>query len=96
MLIHSSCLTLCNPVGYSLPSSFVHGILQQKSWSALPFPSPGDLPDPGIKPMSPMSSSLADRFLTTAPPGKPLSNMIYIQFLVQFLVSNLIHCVFFT
>ena len=28
----------------------VHGILQQKHWSGLPFPSPGDLPDPGIKP----------------------------------------------
>ena len=37
-------------------------------WSGLPFPSPGDLPDPGIKPWSP---ALAGRFFTTEPPGKP-------------------------
>ena len=41
---------------------------RQESWSGLPFPSPEDLPDPGIKPMSPV---LAGRFFTTEPPGKP-------------------------
>jgi len=42
-------------MGYSLPGSSVHGILQARilEWSGLPFPSPGDLPDPGIKPLSP-------------------------------------------
>ena len=34
----------------------------------LPFPHPGDLPDPGIKPKSP---TLVGRFITTEPPGKP-------------------------
>ena len=34
---------------YSLPGSSVHGILQAKYWSGLPFPSPEDLPDPGIE-----------------------------------------------
>ena len=34
----------------------------------LPFPPPGDLPDPGIKPASP---ALVGGFFTTAPPGKP-------------------------
>jgi len=34
----------------------------------LPFPSPGDLPDPGIEPQSP---ALAGGFFTTTPPGKP-------------------------
>ena len=34
----------------------------------LPFPPPGDLPDPGIEPVSP---AFADRFFTTEPPGKP-------------------------
>ena len=38
-------------------------------WSGLPFPSPGDLLDPGIEPTSP---ALADRFFTLEPPGKPL------------------------
>ena len=41
--------------------------LSQESWSGLPFPSPGDLPDPGIKPWSP--ALLADS-LPPEPPGK--------------------------
>ena len=53
---------------YSLPGFSVHGILQARILSGLPFPSPGDLPDPGIKPTSPL---LADGFFTTEPPGKP-------------------------
>ena len=40
----------------------------QEYWSRLPFPPPGDLPNPGIKHMSP---SLAGRFFTTEPPRKP-------------------------
>ena len=39
---------------------------RQEYWSGLPFPSPGDLPDPGIKPMSLMSPALAGRFFTTS------------------------------
>ena len=39
----------------------------------LPFPTPGDLPNPGIKPMFLASPALAGRFFTTAPPGKPLN-----------------------
>ena len=35
-------------------------------WSGLPFPAPGDRPNPGIKPMSPVSPALAGRFLTTS------------------------------
>ena len=41
---------------------------RQEYWNALPFPPPGDLPDPGIKPVSP---SLAGRFFTAEPLGKP-------------------------
>ena len=52
----------------SLPGSSVPGIDQARTWSGLPFPSPGDLPDPGIKPAPP---ALADGFLTTEPSGKP-------------------------
>ena len=40
---------------------------RQGYWSGLPFPSPGDLPNPGIEPMSP---ALAGRFFTAEPPGK--------------------------
>ena len=35
------------------------------------FPIPGDLPDPGIEPMSPAPPALAGGFFTTEPPGKP-------------------------
>ena len=45
------------------------GFSRQEYWSGLPFPSPGDLPDPGIKPVS---LALAGRLFTTVPPGKPL------------------------
>ena len=41
---------------------------RQKSWSGLPFPSPGSLPNPGIQPVSP---ALASRFFTTESLGKP-------------------------
>ena len=45
------CLTLCDPMDCSLPGSSVHGILQAKNTGA--FPSPGDLPNPGIEPKYP-------------------------------------------
>ena len=41
------------------------GFSRQEFWNGLLSPPPGDLPDPGIKPMSPMSRALADRFFTT-------------------------------
>ena len=44
------------------------GFPKQEYWSGLPFPPPGDLPDPGIKPVSP---ALAGGFFTTVPPEKP-------------------------
>ena len=53
VLVTQLCLILCDSIDCSLPGSSVHGILQQEYWSGLPFPSPGDLPDPGIKPGSP-------------------------------------------
>ena len=45
---------------------------RQEHWSGLPFPPPEDIPNPGIKPTSLALTSLAGRFLTTAPPGKLL------------------------
>ena len=55
------------------------GFSRQEYWSGLPFPSPGDLPDPGIEPMSLVSPVLAGRFLTTEPLGKPYeSNIKYL------------------
>ena len=52
--VSQSCLTLCDPMGSSLhqapPST---GISRQDHWRGLPFPSPGNLLDPGIEPRSP-------------------------------------------
>ena len=45
------------------------GFSRQEYWNGLPFPSPGDLPDPGIEPMSPVLQADA---LTSEPPGKPI------------------------
>ena len=54
-----SRVRLCNPMDCSLPGSSVHGILQEENyWSGLPFPSPGDLPNPGIKPVSTVAPEL--------------------------------------
>ena len=43
---------------------------RQEYRNGLPFPSPGDLPNPGIEPTSPASPALVGRFFTTEPPGK--------------------------
>ena len=56
-------------VAHHVPLSM--GFPRQEYWSGLPFPLPGDLPDPGIEPSSPASPALAGRFFTTEPPGKP-------------------------
>ena len=62
-----SRVRLCDPVDCNLPGSSVHGILQARILDGLPFPSPGDLPDPGIEPGSPALQADA---LTSEPPGK--------------------------
>ena len=54
-------------VAYRAPPSM--GFSRQEYWSGLPFPSPGDLPNPGIKPGSPALQADA---LTSEPPGKPI------------------------
>ena len=59
-----SCLTLCNPMDCSLPSFHFHRILQARILEGLPCPPPGDLPDPGIKPMSLTSLALGGRSFT--------------------------------
>ena len=60
--VHAQLLShvqlFATPMDSKLPGSSVHRILQQEYWSGLPFLSPGDLPDPGIKPTSPVSPAL--------------------------------------
>ena len=68
VFVTESYLTLYNPMDCSLPGSSVLGFPRQGYWSGLPFLSPGDLPDPGIKPVSP---ALQADSLLPEPPGKP-------------------------
>ena len=71
-------------VAHQIPLSM--GFPRQEYWSGLLFPSPRDLPDPGIKPESP---ALAGRFFTTALPGKP--GFSYSQFFFFFFLRTKIH-----
>ena len=48
------------------------GFSRQEYWSRLPFPPPGDLPDPGNEPKSLVSPALPGGFFTTEPPGKAI------------------------
>ena len=52
-IVNQLCPSLCDPMGYSLPVSLSMEFSRQEYWSGLPFPSPRDLPYPGIKPGSP-------------------------------------------
>ena len=63
-------LTLGNSMDCSPPGSSAYGIFQAKYWCRLPFPPPGDLSNPGIKPTCPASPALAGGLFTTALPGK--------------------------
>ena len=68
VLVMQLCLTLRKPMDCSLPGSYVHGFSRQEYWSGWPFPSPGNLPNPGIEPGSPTLQ--ADSSLSE-PPGNP-------------------------
>ena len=70
-----SHLTLCNPLDCSPPSSSVHGISKQAYWSRLPCSPPRDVPNPGIKPVSHMSSALAGGFFTISATWEALMAM---------------------
>ena len=62
------CPTLCNPMDLSMEFS------RPGCWSGSPFPSPGDLPNPGIEPRSP---ALQVNSLPAEPPGNsPLINLL--------------------
>ena len=67
MLVTQSCPTLCDPMDCSPPVPLSMRLSRQEYWSGLPFPSPGDLPDPGIEPRYP---TLQADSLPSEPPGK--------------------------
>ena len=83
--VAESCTILCDPLDCSAPGSSVHGIIQERilEWVAISysrgssqFPTPGDLPNPGIKPTSLASPSLGGGLFTTALRRKLPQNLI--------------------
>ena len=81
---HSVVSNSLRPMGYSLPGSSVHGVLQARILKELPFPSPGVLPNPGIERRSP---ALQADSLPSELPGKlmrhPLTELFYLSDLLQ-------------
>ena len=53
LFVAQLCLTLCSPMNHSPQAPLFMGFSRQECWSGLPFPSPGDLPNPEIEPGSP-------------------------------------------
>ena len=78
-----SCLTLSDPMNCSPPGSSVHGI-REEYWNGLLFPTPGNLPDPGIELSLLSLLHWQAGSLPPAPPGKPSS--------VQFSRSVMSNC----
>ena len=71
--VAQSCLTLCDPmdcIAHQAPQFMEFS--RQEYWSGLPFPSPGDLPNPGVEPRSPALQAGA---LPFEPPGKPTDSI---------------------
>ena len=111
---HLLCLLLCcvlsrvqffaTPWTIARQSPLSMGSSRQEYRTGLPFPSPGDLPDPGIEAETLLSPALSGGFLTTAPPGKPLlctrkmkthwSKLVYQQqaLLISFLSERIWFC----
>ena len=72
-----SCLTLGDSIDCSHQAPLSMGIPRQVYWSGLPFPTPGDRPNPGIKIVLPASASLAGRFFTTSTTWEPPTVKIF-------------------
>ena len=67
--VAQSCSTLLTTWTIAHKALLSMGFCRKEYWSGLPFTSPGDLPNPGIKPKSPESPTFVGRFFITEPPG---------------------------
>ena len=71
--------TLCDPVDSSPPGFSVHGISEARILESLPFPPPGDLPDPGIEPACLVSPALLGGFFATSTTWEGQLNRFFSQ-----------------
>ena len=72
-LVAKSCLSLATLWAVACQAPLCMNFPRQEYWSGLPFPPPGNLPDPGIESWSP---ALQADSLPSEPPGKPLSSLL--------------------
>ena len=71
MCVLSRIQLFASPWAVACQALLSMGFSRQEYWSGLPFPPPGDLPNPGMETESPVSPALAGGFFMTKPPGKP-------------------------
>ena len=71
--VAQSCLTLCDPMDWVHQAPLFMEFSRQEYWSGLPFPTPGDLPDPGMELVSLMAPALVGRLLPLHHLGSPLT-----------------------
>ena len=76
-LVFQVASVVCDPMDCSLPGSSVYGILQQRTVEWVAFPSPGDLPNPGIEPRSLMFPALSGGSFTTTATWEASFNPMY-------------------
>ena len=91
-LVAQLCPTLYDPMDCSPPGSSFMGFSRQEYWSELPFPPPGDLPNPGIEPKSP---ALQTNFYHLTHQGSPrMGSLSLLQgiFPTEESNQNLLHC----
>ena len=93
LLVHApaqQCLTLWEPLDCNRQTSLSMVFLKQEYWSGLPFPSPGDIPSPGIKPASPEFPALQTDSFPAELSGKPSSShtLIITQIRLHFLANH--------
>ena len=75
----------------SSSGSSLHGIFSdENTGSGLSFPPPGDLPNPGIEPATPVSPALQADSLPTEPSGKPLDVITLVYFFLCFQIQKII------
>ena len=73
------CPTVCDPMDVTLQAPLSMEFSRQEYWSGLPFPPPGDVPNPGIKHWSPVSPTVAGRSFTLYHLGSPEGISLYVN-----------------
>ena len=89
MFSHVQLIAIPWTLSHQAPLSV--GLSKQECWSGLPFPPPGDLPDPGTDPVSLVSPVLKTDSLPTVPPGKPM-NTHYKEGIYEILYCSSVQC----